>query len=343
MLRPPATIPVAAVCGMLSGVRARGNVSPLWIDALLEEAGIAPELLDEAGSRVTAEQYVMLFQLLMDRLDDECLGFLSRPLRRGSFALLARTAMGAPSLESALRRVARSFWLLQDEVALVCLREGPLTGIGLEFTDAKAVHQNFSHELMLRVFWRLMTWLQGAPLTPLRFDFSFAQPPYAAMYGKIFPGPLRFSQPHSAVWFKSAALAMPVRRDEQALRLFLQAAPGNVIAPWLSEKTVSGRVRDLLQRTSPAWPDLATAAKALHLSTSTLQRHLATEGASFQSVKDQLRRDLAIVRLNSSAVPLAALAEDLGFADSAAFQRAFKGWTGSAPGSYRQRPAHEGS
>ena len=95
-------------------------------------------------------------------------------------------------------------------------------------------------------------------------------------------------------------------------------------------------MREILLRVSPAWPDLASTAKALHLSTSTLQRHLTTEGTSFQSLKDQLRRDLAIQRLNSSTVPLAALAAELGFADSAAFQRAFKTWTGSAPGSYRK-------
>jgi AraC-like DNA-binding protein len=63
---------------------------------------------------------------------------------------------------------------------------------------------------------------------------------------------------------------------------------------------------------------------------------LAANGTSFQALKDQLRRDLAIVRLSTSTVPLAGLAEALGFADSAAFQRAFKSWTGSAPGAYRR-------
>ena len=56
-----------------------------------------------------------------------------------------------------------------------------------------------------------------------------------------------------------------------------------------------------------------------------LQRRLAREETSFQTWKNELRRDIAIVRLNTSTVPLYTLVGDLGFADSIAFQRAFKG------------------
>ena len=76
-------------------------------------------------------------------------------------------------------------------------------------------------------------------------------------------------------------------------------------------------------------------AALLAVSPRTLHRRLEDEGTSFRAVKDSLRRDMAIARLNSSRVPLAVLAGELGFSDSAAFQRAFKGWTGMPPGSYR--------
>lgn len=319
MLRSP--VPIAFVQGMLAGVSGRGEIR---LEPLLDAAGIAPSLLDTAGARVTSEQYVALFKLLIDRMDDEALGLLSRRLRPGSFALVARSALRTPSLDIAMRRVARSFILLQDDVAFVCQKSGDRAGLGLVFADGFGSGHNFLHELLLRVFWRLLSWLCGGRLKPLGFDLAFDRPGYAAGYGKVLPGLLVFGQPQSALWFDAEALAVPVRRDEAALLAFLRAAPGNVIEPRLADQVVSVRVREVLQQSVPDWPDLPSVADGLHMSTSTLQRHLAAEGTSFQSIKDLLRRDLAIVQLNTSAVPLAALAAELGFADSAAFQRAFK-------------------
>src|SRR5579872_4243805 len=109
MTRSPATIPIALVRGMLSGARSRNLDSEIF----LADAGISPELLDQDGARVTATQYITLFRSLIERLADETIGLLSRPLKPGCFALIARSAIGAPDLETAIRRSNRTFSLVQ--------------------------------------------------------------------------------------------------------------------------------------------------------------------------------------------------------------------------------------
>lgn len=333
--RAPVTIPMAFVHGLLSGVVARGEP----VAAYLDDARIAPELLAEPGARVTAEQYVALFRSLNERRGDAMLGFLSRPLRRGSFAMIVRAGVSAPTLDIALARSANAFNVLQDDLEVVPVREGALSGAMLRFHDPTRPWPNFLHELMLRVFWRLLAWLAGGRLPAARFDFAFPVPSYASAYGAVFPASLTFDCRHSAFWFEARRLQAPVRRDERAVSQFLAHSQANVIVPRADGEAVSARLRALLQRLQPQWPALGECAQALHLSPATLQRHLAHEGTSFQSLKDELRRDLAIQRLNTSRVPLAALAEELGFADSASFQRAFKKWTGGAPGHYRRPKA----
>lgn len=327
---PPLTVSVAFVDGMLSGLVAKG----FDCDDLLSEVGIAPERLRDPEARVTLQQYAALLERVMERHDDEGLGLLSRRLKRGCFALQVRSLAGAATLDVAVRRVAHIFRLLQDDVILVPFVEGAEAGVALEFVDPRVAGNRYVHELFLRVYWRLFAFLLGGQLPVLRFDFAFPRPAYSEGYAPIFPAPWRFDAQRSAMWFGAELLRFRVRRDEQALREFVAEGTAKVILPARDDGT-GGRVRLFMQRARPQWPDLEATARALHLSASSLQRRLAAEGTTFQVLKDRLRRDVAIHRLSTSDVPMAKLAAELGFADSAAFQRAFKNWTGCPPGSYR--------
>ena len=326
------TIPVAFVNGMLAGVQA---LDEPWA-TFLDEAGISPELLAQAGARITAAQYVALFRVLIERRQDECLGFLSRPLKPGSFALVARSTLGAPDLGTAIRRLSKTFWLLQDDLVLEPQRDGESVALAVRFNNPGAARHDFLHVLVLRVFWRLIAWLAGGRLPVTRFDFAFDTSPNLASYGVIFPAQLEFGRQQTAFWFDAEWLQCPMLRDETALRAFIADAQANIVAPGRGDGIYSARVRRHLQKSMPAWPDLGSTADALHLSSSTLQRRLTVEGASFQIIKDDLRRDMAIARLSSGTVSLGELAHEMGFAETGAFQRAFKVWTGSAPGAYRR-------
>ena len=76
-------------------------------------------------------------------------------------------------------------------------------------------------------------------------------------------------------------------------------------------------------------------ARQLNTSPQTLRRRLHEQGTSFQELKDQLRRDLAIYHLGRRELPIQEIAEQLGFSEPSAFHRAFKKWTGLTPGAYR--------
>ena len=71
------------------------------------------------------------------------------------------------------------------------------------------------------------------------------------------------------------------------------------------------------------------------MTAATLRRRLEAEGTSYQDVKDQLRRDLAIDRLCNSTMSVADIAALVGFRETSAFHRAFKKWNGVQPGEYR--------
>jgi AraC-like DNA-binding protein len=334
MLRAPVTIPVVFVHGMLSGLRMRGEPCERYLDM----AGIPLSLLDNAGARVTVAQYVALFKSLIELREDEFLGFLSRPQKPGSFALIARSAIGARNLEVAIQRLARTFWLLQDDIALALERKGTLAGLVFRFRSPDDRRSPlFLHEMLLRVFWQLTAWLAGGRLPPVAFDFAFDIPEHVTKYSALFPAPQQFRQAHTAIWFDETWLKSPVRRDENALWAFLANAQANIVMPQRNANVVSTQVCRYLSRTQPAWPDLTLTAVAMNMSVATLQRRLATEGTSFQTLKDELRRDIAIMHLNGSNMTLTQLALELGFTDSAAFQRAFKRWVGNAPGTYRRK------
>lgn len=319
------------VVRMLAAVRDRGEP---WAD-YLQEAGISPDALQRSG-HVTTVQYARLLRVLIERRDDEALGFLSRRLKPGSFAITMRNARSAPTLGVAMRRTCKTLHLLQDDFELGLHESGGLGHFTLNFNHAKASKYTFLHELLLRVYWQLFVWLAGGKLPAVRFEFSYACPAAPGSYTNVFSGQIVFDCPVTGVWFERHYLSQPVRRDEAALRSYLANAQLYVIMPHQFDRTVSSRVEQYLRYGQPAWAGLQSTARALGMSPATLQRHLAEEKTSFQTIKDVSRRDHAVQRLMTTSVSIKELADEVGFSDVTTFQRAFKRWTGCTPTVYRR-------
>jgi AraC-like DNA-binding protein len=149
---------------------------------------------------------------------------------------------------------------------------------------------------------------------------------------------LRFSQDATKLVFDRSYLSLPVIQTERTVKEFVRAAPANIVLKYKNTNSLTAQIRRRLRAAARSeWPDFDSFAANLNMTPSTLRRRLEDEGQSFQAIKDDLRRDMAIDYLCHTSKNVAEIAFELGFAGASAFHRAFKKWAGASPGEYRQR------
>ncbi|MDD5250306.1 MAG: AraC family transcriptional regulator [Rhodocyclaceae bacterium] len=330
------SVAVGFVSGIISGLARAGASSA----AILEHAGIATGTLGDAAARVPVARYAALYRLINERLDDEGFGLFSRPLRRGTFEFLCRGALSAATLDEALDRIARFLRIVLDDLEVEVLRAGNTALLVIAQEQPLPVGSAgriFAFEWLLRMIHGLAAWLVGKPLALSEVAFPYPPPPHAAEYELVFAPRCTFDAQRLEARFPAASLALPVRRDEAALRQFLADAPASITTLYRRDRALALRVRDALRAALPEPRTLPELARALFLSPRTLHRRLEDEGTSLRAIREALRRDLASEWLAKTARPVSRIAADLGFADASAFYRAFVAWTGTGPRDYRGR------
>jgi AraC-like DNA-binding protein len=109
-----AETPVAFVDAILLAYAKRG-LSP---SDMLEQAQITPAILKKPAGRITALQFERACGLAMRELDDEALGWFERRLPWGSYGMLVRASLTAPTLGVALKRWCRHHNLLTSSIHL---------------------------------------------------------------------------------------------------------------------------------------------------------------------------------------------------------------------------------
>lgn len=301
---------------------------------LLQQLGINPELLGEPRARIAPAQFTQLIQALWQALDDEYLGFGQAPSKLGSFAMMCHAVIHCCNLEKALNRGLLFYSLFPGAPRLTLTHEGEMVRLSLDDSQLWDP-DHFLTESLLMIWHRFSSWLIGHRIRLEQATFSYPLPVHGAEYDLLFSCPIEFSTAQSSLLFHSRYLDMPLLQDERTLKLFLERSPANLLSRPDDGDSLTSQLRRLLSRDSSRWPDLETVAAHLHISPQTLRRHLREEGSSFQELKDQLRRDIAIYHLGRADLSLQQIAEQLGFSEPSAFHRAFKKWTGLTPGAYR--------
>lgn len=306
----------------------------LEVDRILQGSGIAPSLIAQDRSRITADQVASVTRTLWKATGDELFGIGPAPVPHGATRLIGLALVHADDLAAVIERFME-FQRLTPGVprAMVRTTDGAarITVDTSALRDPDGVITTF----LVAAIHRVLGWLVGSRIRLEAVELPQAEPPHTEAYQKVFGAPVFFGADVAAIEFDAELLTAPVVQTEEAWLAYADRAPFDILSQREYGVALGDRVRKILARNLAERVSADEVAKVLAMSPQTLRRRLALEDTSVTEVRDEILRDTAIASLVRGDETIDVLSERLGFSEPSAFRRAFRRWTGSPPRTYQ--------
>lgn len=323
--------------------------------AVASAAGIDLDRLGNSEGAVPSLYYALLYKETVARLEaDQRLVPWAAGLGSQAFRLMCYCIITCPTLDETLHR-AEAF----DDLVYPVVGHGIKVrhaGSGVELVynvDQQSLQRScapaewsmaqclaVARTSGIETWLGLCGWLIGRSIEPRRA--TVAGPPasieQARRLGEVLQCPVQFEASDTLLELPARVLTHRVVHGVRSLEKFLETGPYQLWSQ--DEKLVSttAAIRSLLGTDfSEGLPSFDEMARQMHMSPSTLRRHLLAEGTSYQKIKDRRRRDLAVELLCLSDAKVSEIGELVGFADTSSFVRSFRAWTGTTPRAYRDQ------
>ena len=312
---------------------------------LFDAAGVSPAQLLDPTVRIAGREELAAIRLFRQRAADlPALAVqIGQRYRLATFGSLGMAMLSAPTLADSLRAAmhyqALSFSWLRFEVALV----GEQVDIQLDASQAPLDLRDFLLCRDVAAACAMLRDLAGddvclADVHLILADVSQADGLASYLGCKVFvgKGPARMSLPMSL-------LQRPNRHHSITAHALCLAACDAQIAAAITaqnahqDRDASVKVESMLHRHPGRLLPHDEVAGMLGASERTLRRQLAREGTSYRDVRERVLRERAKALLMSTALSVADIAEQLGFADASTFCQAFRRWSGQTPSSFRKK------
>lgn len=178
-------------------------------------------------------------------------------------------------------------------------------------------------------------WVLGHALPITKLRCNYPAPAHAERYQSIFQCPVEFDAPATQLFFDAAILdkALP-QSSPQSVALYKKLCEEKSISR--NHGDIAWRLSQIIVEDPASPPSLQNAALRLHCSPRTLSRKLLAQGWRYQQLIDQVREIHARRHLSDPTLSITLIGQQLGYADSSGFHRAFKKWTGLSPTAFRQ-------
>jgi AraC-like DNA-binding protein len=169
-------------------------------------------------------------------------------------------------------------------------------------------------------------------------SFEHRSPGHLQAYAAAFGGAERFARPFTGIEFSARILDRPHIHGNPELETLLCDHAERTLRRIGQPVSGSAQALTILRRHRPSGRQLSMedVARELGCSVRSLRRRLEQEGTTFRVLQQMELESSAYALLRDSKLTIQAIAHRLGFANVAAFHRAFKRWTPLTPTEYRR-------
>ena len=323
----------AAYALLLLDVTARWDIGE---DRLLQPFGLDRQTLTSPTLRVPLETVNEIYRQALLLTEEPALPFyVGMQMKLSSHGFIGFAAMTADNVAQALELAERFISLRIMGFSLRLTRDGDTAHLYLETDlDLQPLRDGIVASLMIGLG-QMAQVITGETLFGSA-DIDIPENPRFAQISHMLPAQIHFKRPANRISFDASYLDLPlVMADSASMQLAVEQCERELNALGLSNRFVR-QVRDLIRPGEGGFRNVEEVAEALHMSERTLKRQLAQEGTTFSDILEDIRRQMAIRRLDAGELSIERIAEELGYSDVANFNRAFKRWTGTTPGQYRR-------
>jgi AraC-like DNA-binding protein len=308
--------------------------------AILAQAGLPLGLFNGERILLTTEEFFALYRGIAEASGDPGVGLkLGTENRIELYDPIKIAALSTRSLRSAIERLSRYKQLTCPE-KIDMVERGEECAVRFRWLLAKQEEPGVLVDVCFA--WIATIAERGADrrVRPKRVEFERPEA-FRSIYEKYFGCPVKFNATRNALVFTRVDADVPFLTYNPdllaAIAPQLEAELTQQMAAEDLREQVKGTLKGLLAGQRPRIQDIA---RELRMSARTLQRRLAEHGATFQSLAEEARRELAHHYLLHSSLELNETAYLLGYEDANSFFRAFHKWEGTSPGQWKSSHAN---
>lgn len=307
------------------------------IDRVFADVDLPSEILGTPDLPIPLREQFRLLERAGQETGERFFGArLGQAVSAGDLSDFGKWVVSAKRLELAIERSERGLnRFLQTATNLELKVSGERASWSIEFLDPECQGRlqnellGVSYLIDLVRFYAGPKWHPDVVHTTARFGSSRSE------LEQIFGADVTVGHTVSTVEFDSALLF----RSSPALiaRRQLVSPNGRNLPPVPSDNDAFQAIIAVSQLAlENGYPKADWVAGKLGLSRRSMQRLLMAGGTTFAELAEQLLEDRAKELLEGTGQSVTAIAQTLGYSDTAHFTRAFKRWTGMTPSDFRK-------